>query len=229
MGACDIIRYRLRRRRSVPAEALTGSKILGLMAGAAALFAWLAEGVVHGRTQPFDDRLRMLVHGLSHPWLTAVMRGVGVIASPASLIMLGALAIVLFMRTGKSRTALLYLIVVGGAQALGESLKIVFHRVRPDTFFGVVEPGGFSFPSGHSVGSCAFFCVVAIFAAERTGSRARRWLYYLAAAIAIATVGFSRIYLGMHYPSDVLGGYTVAVLWLSIVAWFRSRRAPTSH
>jgi undecaprenyl-diphosphatase len=72
---------------------------------------------------------------------------------------------------------------------------------------------------------------MAIFAAARTSSRARRWLYYIGAALAFAAVGFSRIYLGMHNPSDVLGGYAVAALWLSIVAlcrwtWHARARAP---
>jgi undecaprenyl-diphosphatase len=210
---------------------MTGSKILGLMTAAAALFAWLAEEVTQGRTQQFDDRLRMLIHAHANPWLTAMMRGISLIASPGLLIALGALAIVFFVRTDKWRTAILFLIAVAGAQLLGESLKLVFHRTRPATFFGVAEPGGYSFPSGHAVGSCAFFCVMAIFAAARTSSRARRWLYYIGAALAFAAVGFSRIYLGMHNPSDVLGGYAVAALWLSIVAlcrwtWHARARAP---
>jgi undecaprenyl-diphosphatase len=73
---------------------------------------------------------------------------------------------------------------------------------------------GYSFPSGHALVSCAFFGALAVFAAARTGRRARRWLYYVGAAIPIAAIGLSRIYLGMHYPSDVLGGYTGAAAWL---------------
>jgi len=189
----------------------------GFAMAAAAFFVWLAEAVLHGRTQPFDDRLRMLVHAHANPSLTAMMRGISMIASPGLLIALGALAIVLFVRTEKARTAIIFLIAVAGAQLLGESLKLVFHRLRPATFFGLAEPTSYSFPSGHAVGSCAFFCAVAIFAAAHTASRTRRRLYYLGAALAIAAVGFSRIYLGMHYPSDVLGGYALAAAWVGAV------------
>jgi undecaprenyl-diphosphatase len=202
---------------------MTGPKILGLMTAAATLFAWLAEEVTQGRTQQFDDRLRMLIHAHANPWLTAMMRGISLIASPGLLLASGALAIVFFVRTEKWRTAMLFVIAVAGAQLLGESLKLVFHRARPATFFGLAEPGGYSFPSGHAVGSCAFFCVMAAFYAARTSSRARRWIYFIGAVLAFAAVGFSRIYLGMHNPSDVLGGYAVAALWLSIVALCRRR------
>ena len=198
---------------------MTGSKILRLTIAAAALlfFVWLAAEVVHGRTQRFDDGIRMLVHAHASPPLTAIMRGISLIGAPAVLIVVGALAIVFFVRTQRSRTAMLYLLAVPGAQVLGESLKAVLHRPRPATFFGLAEPTSYSFPSGHAVGSCAFFCALAVFAAAHTGSRVRRWLYYMGGATAIAAIGFSRIYLGMHYPSDVLGGYAVAVFWLSIV------------
>ncbi len=197
--------------------------LLGLLLAVAALafFAWLAEAVVHGRTQQFDDRIRMLVHARSDPALTAAMRGVSLIGEPWFLFVLGVPAVVWFVWKGWRRTVLVFAITVAGAEVLDQLLKLMFHRPRPATFFSLAEPMGYSFPSGHALVSCAFFGGLAVFAAARTGSRARRCLYYGVAALLIAAIGFSRIYLGAHYPSDVVGGYAAAVVWLFSVAWVR--------
>lgn len=205
-----------------PAESAPHSRtlILGLLLAAAALvfFAWLAEEVVRGRTQQFDDRIRMFVHAHADPALTTAMRGVSLIGEPWFLIVLGVPAVVWFVWKGWRRTVLLFAITLAGAEVLDQLLKLMFHRPRPATFFALTEPMGYSFPSGHALVSCAFFGGLAVFAAARTGSRARRCLYYTVAALLIAAIGFSRIYLGVHYPSDVLGGYAAAVVWLFSVA-----------
>jgi undecaprenyl-diphosphatase len=208
-----------------PAEKPPQSRtvILGLLltAAALALFAWLAEEVIHGRTQQFDNRIRMLVHAHAGPALTAAMRIVSEIGEPWFLIVVGVPAVVWFVWKGWRRTVLLFAITVAGAEVLDQLLKLMFHRPRPATFFALTEPMGYSFPSGHALVSGAFFGGLAVFAAARTGSRARRCLYYSVAALLIAAIGFSRIYLGVHYPSDVLGGYAAAVVWLFSVAWVR--------
>lgn len=198
-----------------------------LLAAALVFFAWLAEEVIEGDTQQFDDRIRMLVHAHANPALTAAMRGFSMIGSPSVLIALGALVIVFCVRAGRPRTALLFVIAVLGAEGLDQLLKLFFHRTRPVAFFGLAEPIGYSFPSGHALVSCVYFGVLAAFAAARTGSRARRWLYYIAAALLTAAIGFSRIYLGVHYASDVLAGYAAAVAWVFSVASARQWRRRT--
>jgi len=86
---------------------------------------------------------------------------------------------------------------------------------------------GYSFPSGHALVSCTFFVTLAAMAAAGNGSRARRSLYYAAAGALTLAIGFSRIYLGVHYPTDVLAGYALAVFWMVSVSWVRmSRRLP---
>jgi len=197
--------------------------IVGLLLAAAALvfFAWLAEEVIHGRTQQFDDRIRLLLHAYANPALTAAMRGVSMVGEPWFLIVLGVPAVVWFVWKGWRRTVLLFAITVAGAEVLDQLLKLMIHRPRPATFFALAEPMGYSFPSGHALVSGAFFGGLAVFAAARTGSQARRCLYYIVAALLIVAIGFSRIYLGVHYPSDVLGGYAAAVVWLFSVAWVR--------
>jgi undecaprenyl-diphosphatase len=213
--------------RPTPYRAL----FLGLLAAAAALlfFALLADEILKGGTRRFDDAIRLLLHQHASPAMTAAMRAASFVGSPAFLIPLGILVVALYLRQGRPLTARLFVITVIGGEALDQVLKLAFHRVRPAAFFGLPEPLGYSFPSGHALAACAFYGVLAAFAAARTKSRAWRSMYRIAAALLIAIIGISRIYLGVHYPSDVLGGYAAALFWVFTVAsarrWMRRENA----
>lgn len=192
--------------------------MLALLVGVALLiFVWLAEAVAHGHTQQFDDRIRLLLHGYARPVLTYVMRAVSVVGAPAILIASGAVLVFWYVRTGRRQAAFLFAITLAGAEALDQLLKLTFERPRPAAFFGLAVPASYSFPSGHALVSFAFFVGLATLPAASTANRPRRTLYYIAAALPIAAIGFSRVYLGVHYPTDVLGGYAAAAAWLSIV------------
>jgi len=180
-------------------------------------------GFMGGR-QAFDDSIRLYVHAHANPALTAAMREISRFGAPAVLIAVALVMVILLARAGRRRTAWLFAITVGGAEILEELLKLVFQRPRPVPFFGLAEPAGYSFPSGHATVSFAFFAALAVFVAPR------RWLYFLGAALPVAAIGYSRIYLGVHYPSDVVGGYAAAAVWVFSVAWvgrLRRLRKPT--
>ncbi|HJT90229.1 MAG TPA: phosphatase PAP2 family protein, partial [Bryobacteraceae bacterium] len=104
-----------------------------------------------------------------------------------------------------------------GGQALDEILKLEFRRPRPEAFFGYPEPGSYSFPSGHSVASCCFYGVLAAILTARMRSGARKAGVWTAAGFLVAAIGFSRIYLGVHYPTDVIAGYAAGVVWVAAV------------
>jgi undecaprenyl-diphosphatase len=203
---------------------------LGLLTAVGGLlfFAWLADQVLKGGTRRFDYAVRELLHQQANPALTAAMRAASFVGSPVFLIPLGFLVVVLYVRQGRPVTARLFVITVLGGELLDQILKLVFQRTRPVAFFGLAEPKGYSFPSGHALTACAFYGVLAAFAAARTESRARRWIYWIASGLLVAVIGISRIYLGVHYPSDVLGGYTAALVWILSVAsvrrWIRRQR-----
>jgi undecaprenyl-diphosphatase len=225
-------------RRTTPAEApgqpsaVYGRLIGGLLTAAAAVavFAGLAANVgAGGSAIAFDEGVRAQIHELASPAVTAVMRGVSLLGSPFFLVPCGAWAIFRYRRTGRPRMAVLFLVTVVGAEVLEQALKLMVRRPRPAAFFGLAEPYGYSFPSGHALMSCAFYGVLAAFAAAGTHSCARRWRYWIAAGLLIALIGLSRIYLGVHYPSDVLAGYAAAIVWVFSVAsarrWMRRNAA----
>ena len=96
-------------------------------------------------------------------------------------------------------------ITVVGALILDDTLKAVFHRARPSPFFGMAVPASPSYPSGHALWSAAFYSLFA----------SGRMRFALVALIAV--IGFSRIYLGVHYPSDVAGGLAIGAAWVATV------------
>jgi len=112
------------------------------------------------------------------------------------------------------RAALWLVITMAGALVLDLGLKYGFHRARPTPFFGPL-PHTYSFPSGHALMSFCFYGVLAGLINDRVQSLIWRILVWIAAILLIAAIGLSRIYLGVHYPSDVIAGYLAAALWVS--------------
>jgi undecaprenyl-diphosphatase len=181
------------------------------------LFVWLAHEVTSGDAMRLDTPIRNAVHARSSPPLTAMMRGVSLIGSEVVLVPLGVILVWRLVAAKRRRAAVVFGVAALGAEALDQIMKLLFYRPRPEPFFGLASPITHSFPSGHAMVSCCFFGVLAMILAAREPSRARRISIFAAAAILVALMGFSRVYLGFHYPTDVLAGYAAAVVWLAVV------------
>lgn len=192
------------------------------------LFAWLANEMLEGDTLRFDSAVRNTVHSWASPPLTATMRGVTQLGSPTFLILISIVLVWQLAWMGRKRAAILLTVGAGGALVLNELLKLLFHRQRPEAFFGYVEPLGYSFPSGHAITSACFYGVAAAIVTARMQSRAGKALVWAGAALLAGLIGFSRIYLGVHYPSDVMAGYAAAIVWVVTLraaygVWLRRR------
>jgi undecaprenyl-diphosphatase len=180
----------------------------------------------------FDDRLRESVHGLASPGLTIIMRAASLYGGPAVLIPAGLLAAVAFLIKGWRRGALLTVVLLSGAGLLNGLLKFSFARVRPSSYFDYPLPGSPSFPSGHALYAASVFGGLAVLLTARMENRLHQFLVWLFAVSLILLVGLSRVYLGVHYPSDVLAGYAIGVIWVTTVAFgdrlvtHRRRRRP---
>jgi undecaprenyl-diphosphatase len=188
------------------------------LAAAAGLlvFAALAIEISLGGTPWFDEPFRALIHRHARSALTEVMRAFSLFGEPIVLVALGFIAVVLLALIHRVRTALQFAYILVGAELIDEVLKVIFHRARPAPFFGYAEPAGYSFPSGHALMACTFFSMLALMI--RTRNCAARSLVWALAVFCIAAIGLSRIYLGVHYPSDVLAGYAVGVVWVACLA-----------
>jgi undecaprenyl-diphosphatase len=177
------------------------------------LFAWIAENVSHDRTANFDHYVRMRIHEYASPGLTKAMIATSFLGGDG-LTMAAILAFAVFLYFHWRRATLWLVVTIVGALVLDLTLKYAFHRVRPTPFF-VDLPRTYSFPSGHALFSFCLYGVLAGLLMGRVQSRLVRILIWAAAAILVAAIGFSRIYLGVHYPSDVIAGYLAASLWVS--------------
>jgi undecaprenyl-diphosphatase len=180
------------------------------------VFGWLAEEVLEGDTQKFDAFVRNTVHQVATPGLTHLMQAFSVLGSVAVVATLSLLAICAFLYFHHARTAALLAITMVGAGGLDIGLKHAFHRARPVGFFGL-SPSSYSFPSGHALGALCFYGALATILSTRARGRAAQFCIWIAATLLIAMIGFSRIYLGVHYPSDVIAGYCAAAVWIGMV------------
>jgi undecaprenyl-diphosphatase len=193
--------------------------IAGYLAAVAALllFGWLAREVLHHQTVAFDAAVRNSVHSFAAPGLTRCFAILTYMGSELFLLPFGALACWRLAAAGRKRAAVIFVLAVLGAEALDQILKLAFHRARPQPFFGFALPSSYSFPSGHSMVSACFFGVLAAVVTVRMKSRAKRFAIWAAAALLALAIGVSRIYLGVHHPSDVLAGFAAAVIWVAAV------------
>jgi len=191
---------------------------LGIAVGSLLLFAWLAEVVLSESVVRSDENIRAFVHRFASPALTHAMRfitnfGDWQIILCGTVILLGVLA---YLRAFDYMK--LVAITMTGGGILDGVLKDTFHRQRPDAFF-VHQPTTYSFPSGHALISLCFYTLLAGIISLQWNKWWQRMLTWMLATCAIATIGFSRIYLGVHWPSDVLAGYAAALMWMGAVRW----------
>ncbi len=95
-------------------------------------------------------------------------------------------------------------------------LKELYHRVRPD-FLPLAYETSYSFPSGHAMNSLIFYTCLSFFVLNHVKNKQLRMIFFVLSGILIFLIGISRIYLGVHYPSDVIGGYAAGFCWLTLV------------
>ncbi|MFT3804313.1 MAG: phosphatase PAP2 family protein [Burkholderiaceae bacterium] len=164
-----------------------------------------------------DQRLLALVVEHRTPALNAIAIDVTALGSGAGLAILTAFLCVFFVLDRRPRLAAHALLAAGGAAGLTAALKFYFERSRPDVSLRLVEIQGFSYPSGHSLASAAIYFTCAILIARPLPGLASRsviWGFFLA---LIGAIGLTRIYLGVHFFSDVLAGVMVGIAWAALV------------
>jgi undecaprenyl-diphosphatase len=210
---------------------------LGLVAAGA--LAWnvveLSFEVVTGSpTVGIDRRILSLVATLRTPTLDHVMYVVTFLGNGQTIVLLTAVAGTTALIAGRPRDAVLLLLAVLAGTLFFELVKVLVHRMRPPLEDARIVQGGFSFPSGHSTLSATCYGTVAYLLIR--GLQHDRWkvLVGILAALLVLAIGASRIYLGVHYPSDVLAGWAAGTLWVVLVVlaeqvWAPPRRLPLSR
>ena len=182
----------------------------------------LAEGIRDQEVFFLDTRATPFLHALASPGLDVVMNAATFAGSTWSIPVLFIAAIAFLLSARRPGAALFLAVASGGSLLLNGLMKVFFQRPRPQLPWAQVLPD-YSFPSGHTMNSMAFTVALAIVIWSIHGRRVG--LAALALAIGLSVlIGVSRIYLGEHYLTDVVGGALAGTIWLLIVAAaFRTR------
>ena len=183
-------------------------------------FVGLSDEVREMDTLPFDTAVLNFVHGQSNYFLDTFMPIATDIGGVVGVVAITLIMTALFVYKNEQRRALMVSITVAGAAGINLILKSVFERARPDLWETLVREPGFSFPSGHAMASAALGAAIVVALWDSRW----RWWAFTAATFYIVFVGFSRLYLGVHYPTDILAGWLVSGGWvMAVTLMFRSR------
>lgn len=185
-------------------------------------FGELAEDVLEGEPFDFDEPLLRFARSASGPgadavflFLSAIGFAWGVI--PADIVLVLGLA-----ARRRVRDTLFTALALGGSALLNVFAKRTFRRERPVLWESIAPEATYSFPSGHAMGSATLFCVVVLLCWHRPW----RGVLLAIGGLFVLGVGMSRVYLGVHYPSDILAGWSAALAWTLVVHAVVRRRIP---
>jgi len=206
-----------RRQRFLPlAIGTTGG--VALAAAAFWFFQKQAEHVVEGRADKYDLAVFDIVHRIDNPAMHTFMEAVTQLGTHAAIGTAAGLTALAMLREGRKQDALTVVVSTGGAMAINTILKNIYQRQRPQELARRIKlPKSHSFPSGHSLLSAATYPIVAHHLVQNRSVATQAFVHTLAGA-TILLVGFSRVYFGVHFPSDVLGGFAAGFGWLGLTS-----------
>ncbi len=196
---------------------------LVLFIAALFVFAWFVNLIFNHQNEIFDllvfERLDSVVSpSLTEFMLTITSLGNHKFLIPANLILI---VYFLFIKKHKWYSIKVPVIALGGVSIM-LLLKEFFNRERP--VVPLLEPvAGLSFPSGHALMSMSFYGLLIIIVWEQVKNKTWKWVFTTLLLLLIFLIGFSRIYLRLHYFSDVMAGFAMGIIWLSLSIWVVSR------
>lgn len=188
----------------------------------AALALWFfkqqADEVVEGDADRVDEAIMEAVHRIDHPAIHNVLHAATQLGSHVAIGTAAGVTALMMFKRGRKHDAWTMIVSTGGAMAINTILKNIFRRQRPIEMARRIKlPKSHSFPSGHSLLSAATYPIVAHHLVERTSLPVQA-VVHTAVGMIVLSVGFSRVYFGVHFPSDVLGGFAAGFGWLGLTS-----------
>lgn len=184
------------------------------------LFALLADEVTENETLPYDEAVLQFVRSLASPLLDTVFIFGTEAGGVIGVGLLGVVGAIYLAYKRKWRKVAFLVYALAGATLLNVALKFIFLRDRPDLWEHLVVEDSYSFPSGHAMASSALAATAAIL-----GWNTKFRVPIIISAIFFAAfIGFSRLYLGVHYPTDILAGWLVSIAWVCTVYYFMRKK-----
>jgi membrane-associated phospholipid phosphatase len=193
---------------------ITTIGIIGLATCLFILFvlAKLFEEVLERESFVFDKTFLLWIHQFDSPSIDAVMLTITRLGDPEFVVVVVAVSLAILWWQRYRQEAKIFVIACLGAFILNTGLKLVFTKPRPKLWNYLIPETSFSFPSGHALGSLVLYGLIAYLLATNYPKYSK--IIYSLAVILIAAIGLSRLYLGVHWPTDIIAGYGVGFLWL---------------
>jgi undecaprenyl-diphosphatase len=196
---------------------------LSLWLGGAALaflaFVRITRELIEGDVGAVDRAILLAVAGTRAPWLTVAAIDVTALGSITLVVLFSAFTLVVLLVLRDRLGALQLLAASAGAGMLTMVTKNVIERIRPEETQLIVV-SGFSYPSGHSLSTSALYLTIAIIAGRHVQHSGARAAIFLAVAAVLLMIGASRVYLGVHYMTDVVSGISLGAAWALLLAGF---------
>ena len=174
----------------------------------------ISEQVLQQETFAFDKSVLLYIHQFSNPVLDRIVLGITSIGDPRTVVPLTAIVFfLLWWKHHRTEAAFFFINACGGA-VLTYVLKLAFSKPRPDLWPQLISETTFSYPSGHALGSMVLYGFLSYVLATLYPRYAKG--FYAIATLLVILIGFSRLYLGVHWPTDIIGGYGIGFLWITV-------------
>jgi len=195
---------------------------LSLWLGGAALalltFVRITRELIEGDVSAFDRLILLAVAKIRTPWLTGTAVDVTALGSITLVVLFSAFTLVVLLVLRDRMGALQLLAASAGAGILTVITKDFIERSRPEEAQQLIVVSGFSYPSGHSVSTSALYLTIAIIAGRYIQHSGAKAAIFLAVSVVLIMVGASRVYLGVHYATDVVSGLSLGAAWALMLA-----------
>ena len=208
-------------------SARTGRLSLWLGGAALALLAFvrITRELIEGDVGALDSAILQTVAKTRTPWLTMAAVDVTALGSITLVVLFSASTLVVLLVLRDRLGALQLLAASVGAGVLTQGTKDIIERIRPEEVQPLIVVSGFSYPSGHSLSTSALYLTIAIIAGGYVRHSGARAAIFVAVSVVLILVGASRVYLGVHYATDVVSGISLGAAWALVLAVITSTSA----
>jgi undecaprenyl-diphosphatase len=207
-----------------------GLMMIAFLAGGLFVFFRLTDEVLEGETRAFDEKILLalrdatdLATPLGPYWFNHAMGDITALGGVTVLTLMTVMGTAFLLLSRQRAIALFMFLSIAGGWLLSSLLKLGVARPRPDIVPHLVEVNDLSFPSGHAMLSAVTYLTLGALLSRAQPYRSTRMFLIGAAFFLTFIIGFSRVYLGVHYPTDVLGGWCAGATW-ALACWMVARR-----
>ncbi len=176
--------------------------------------AELSDEVLEKEAFAFDKTILLAIHQLANPALDFIMVGITRLGDPKTVVPLTAAVLGLLLWKRHYAEARFFALDTFGGAVLSYFLKLAFSKQRPQLWDSPINEVTFSYPSGHALGSVVLYGFLSYIVASLHPQYLKA--AYSVGLLLIVTIGFSRLYLGVHWPTDIIGGYGIGLIWITV-------------